>query len=285
MLSLGCKARPGGASNSKSRGPRPCSRPTDMRTYVRMWHDDQRSRALRLVRDGRPDAVVARRRGIPRSTIARWRRHPEPQRSVRRPNPAWRPGEPTTYCYLLGLYLGDGCISINRSTVQLRITCDALYGDLVAQAANALGVLFPESTVCRFRHPVHRKVDVQITDPSLVFAFPQHGQGRKHKRPIELLDWQLECTHAHPEHLIRGLIHSDGCRTVNRFSTKLPSGRIAMYEYPRYFFSNLSADIREIFCRHCDLLGIRWTRSNPRNISVSHRGSVALLDSFVGPKR
>jgi hypothetical protein len=51
-----------------------------------------------------------------------------------------------------------------------------------------------------------------------------------------------------------------------------------------YFFSNLSSDIRALFCEHCELLGIRWTQSNPRNISVSHRRTVALLDDFVGPK-
>jgi hypothetical protein len=84
---------------------------------------------------------------------------------------------------------------------------------------------------------------------------------------------------------MRHLIHSDGCRTINRFKTKLPSGRIGEYEYPRYFFSNRSADIRGLFCEYCEVLGIRWTQSNPRNISVSHRDSVALLDSFVGPKR
>jgi hypothetical protein len=65
---------------------------------------------------------------------------------------------------------------------------------------------------------------------------------------------------------------------------KLPSGRIGEYEYVRYFFSNLSADIRGIFCDHCELLGIRWTQSNPRNISISHRDSVAALESLVGPK-
>jgi hypothetical protein len=27
-----------------------------------------------------------------------------------------------------------------------------------------------------------------------------------------------------------------------------------------------------------------WTQSNPRNISVSHRDSVALLDAHVGAK-
>jgi hypothetical protein len=84
---------------------------------------------------------------------------------------------------------------------------------------------------------------------------------------------------------VRGLIHSDGCRSVNRFKTKLPSGRVAEYAYPRYFFSNLSPDIRGLFCEACDRLELRWTQSNHRNISISHRASVALLDEFVGPKR
>lgn len=64
----------------------------------------------------------------------------------------------------------------------------------------------------------------------------------------------------------------------------MPGGRRATYEYPRYFFSNLSADIRTIFCEHCDRLGIHWTLSNPRNVSVARRESVARLDQIVGPK-
>ena len=52
----------------------------------------------------------------------------------------------------------------------------------------------------------------------------------------------------------------------------------------RYFFSNLSADIRRIFVNHCDLLGIRVTQSNHRNLTVSHRNSVAILEQIVGPK-
>jgi hypothetical protein len=115
-------------------------------------------------------------------------------------------------------------------------------------------------------------------------AFPQHGPGRKHERRIELADWQREIVDAFPHEFVRGLLHSDGCRTVNRFATKLPSGRVAEYAYPRWFFSNRSADIRGLFCEYCERLGIRWTQSNPRNISVSHRDSVALLDSFVGAK-
>jgi hypothetical protein len=65
---------------------------------------------------------------------------------------------------------------------------------------------------------------------------------------------------------------------------KLPSGRVAEYSYVRHFFSNLSADIRQIFVDHCAPLGIRVTQSNPRNLSVSHRDSVAILEQIVGPK-
>ena len=45
------------------------------------------------------------------------------------------------------------------------------------------------------------------------------------------------------------------------------------------------ADIRGLFCEYCDVLGIRWTQPNHRNISVSHRDSVAAMDEFIGPKR
>jgi hypothetical protein len=84
----------------------------------------------------------------------------------------------------------------------------------------------------------------------------------------------------YPEEFVRGLIHSDGRRTINRFRTTLPSGRVAEYAYARYFFSNLSTDIRGLFCTTCDRLGVRWTLSNPRNVSVAHRPSVARLDAI-----
>ena len=122
---------------------------------------------------------------------------------------------------------------------------------------------------------------LRSTGPAL---FPQMGPGPKHERPIVLAPWQREIVEAHPWPFVRGLIHSDGCRTVNRFKTRLPSGRVAEYAYPRYFFSNLSADIRRLFCESCEQLGLRWTQSNHRNISISHRTSVALLDENVGPK-
>jgi hypothetical protein len=114
-------------------------------------------------------------------------------------------------------------------------------------------------------------------------AFPQHGPGKKHERAIHLTRWQQELVGQFPNEFLRGLIHSDGSRVINRFRINLASGP-REYAYPRYFFSNLSADIRGLFCTTCDQLGIRWTQSSHKNISVADRRSVALLDSFVGPK-
>ena len=83
-----------------------------------------------------------------------------------------------------------------------------------------------------------------------------------------------------PELLLRGLIHSDGCRFTNGVPV-----RGTRYAYPPYTFSNASEDIRHIFCRTCDLVGVEWRQMNARNISIAQRESVALLDRFVGPKR
>jgi hypothetical protein len=67
---------------------------------------------------------------------------------------------------------------------------------------------------------------VQASYQHWLEALPQHGPGRKHKRAIVLRPWQQIILERAPHAFLRGLIHSDGCRTVNRFRTKLPSGRV-----------------------------------------------------------
>jgi hypothetical protein len=190
-----------------------------------------------------------------------------------------------TYSYLLGLYLGDGYIVQKpRGGAQLVIVCDLAYPDLIDACWAALVLVSLNPHVTRYRPAGQRCVRLMSAWKHWTALFPQHGPGRKHDRKIELAPWQREVVDRFPGEFLRGLLHSDGCRTVNRFKTELPSGRVAEYEYPRWFFSNRSADIRALFCEYCDRLGIGWTQSNPRNISVSHRRSVALLDSFVPAK-
>jgi hypothetical protein len=106
--------------------------------------------------------------------------------------------------------------------------------------------------------------------------FPQHGPGKKHERLIRLTGWQWQHVCERPDLLLRGLLHSDGCRFQN-------TGR-GGWSHPRYSFTNTSTDIRAIFCEACNLLGLRWT-SAKRTIYVSRKDDVALLDLFVGPKR
>jgi hypothetical protein len=196
----------------------------------------------------------------------------------------WEPSDLAGYCYLLGLYLGDGCIGkTSPGSTQLVLTLDDRYPGIIAAAETAIRGCLP--TVNVGRSHVRGATRVYASHPAWPEAFPQHGPGRKHTREIDLVPWQRAITYAHPKALLRGLIHSDGSRCINRFTTQLPSGRVAKYEYVRYFFTNYSSDIRHIFCEHCDLLDVRWTQSSFKNVSVSHRDSVAKLDEFIGPKR
>jgi hypothetical protein len=109
--------------------------------------------------------------------------------------------------------------------------------------------------------------------------FPQHGPGRKHSRPIVLEPWQQAIVDAEPEAFLRGLIHTDGWRGLNRVTVKGKD-----YAYPRYQFSNRSDDIRKLFTDTCDELGIEWRRWGRWHISVAKRDAVARMDEFVGLK-
>lgn len=238
--------------------------------------------AKRLSASRLSDYEVARRTGVSRNTVMRWRRMGFPERAAR--VHAWTL-IPDAYAYTLGLYLGDGClVRAGRSTMYtLDIACDSRYPLITREATLSMALLF-DAPVRETKVRASNCVHLRLSHPALEYAFPQHGPGRKHERKIELVEWQRVLTHRHPDAFIRGLIHSDGARCINQVNTTLPSGRDAHYEYVRYFFTNYSADIRQIFCEHCELLGIRWTQSNSRNISISHRDSVAILEEIVGPK-
>jgi hypothetical protein len=241
---------------------------------------------LELIRAGWEDVEIARVTGIPRRTIRDWRngRTPDFDRLRTRPGPRANPcvvcgGDPlrlpqTDYTYLLGLYLGDGCIATHhRGVFRLRIVCADAYPELIQRCQSAMTQVLPNK-VCRVKKVGCTEVTAYSKHwPCL---FPQHGPGRKHERRIELTVWQQELVDQDPRPLIRGLLHSDGCRVLNWVNGTA---------YPRYHFCNLSADIRGIFGRACDQLGVAWRPNNRFTLSVARRGSVALLDEFVGPKR
>ncbi len=191
------------------------------------------------------------------------------------------------YAYLLGWYLGDGHISqpSGHRVPSLRITCDNSWPGLMAECEQVVRAVFPDNSVCLARKTGCH--DVKVYSNHLWCMFPQHGPGKKHERKIALEPWQQEIVDAHPWDFIRGLVHSDGCRFTN-WTTRMVRGERKRYEYPRYFFTNVSDDIRQLYTDTLDKLGIVWTHctrhGNPYNISVARKAPVALMDLHVGPK-
>ena len=182
---------------------------------------------------------------------------------------------PQEYVYLLGLYLGDGCISsVHRGVYRLRIALDSKYPEIIKWAADALAQIRGGKSHIQSRPG--NWVEVSAYWKCWPCFFPQHGPGKKHERLIALTDWQLELVDRWPSQLVRGLIHSDGYRYLN-------TGRRG-WVWPRYGFSQASDDIRGIFCYACDELGVHWTKSGERTIYVSRKADVAKLDEFIGPK-
>jgi hypothetical protein len=232
-----------------------------------------------LVHLGLNDCQVARATGIPRETINGWRlggwaRTPWSSRA----QPYDRATLPRLpYSYLLGLYLGDGYLARHaRGVYRLGIYLDQRYPWILEECAAAMSMVigrranFNQQPGC---------VQVNTYSKQWPRLFPQHGPGPKHLRPIVLEEWQRQIVEEYPREFLRGLIHSDGWRGMNRVTVK---GK--QYAYPRYQFSNASDDIRQLFCDACDLVGVEWRRMNARNISVAKRDSVALMDTFIGLK-
>lgn len=75
--------------------------------------------------------------------------------------------------------------------------------------------------------------------------------------------------------------HSDGSRSKN-WTRRVVAGQWKRYDYPRWQFTNHSADIRELCCWALDLVDIPWRQSNRSVISVSTRTGVARLDELIG---
>jgi hypothetical protein len=246
-------------------------------------------RARRLSQQGFIDREVSQITGVPLRTVRKWRtgtrRAPGKVRKGREPDfprCTGRPLDEPAYAYLLGLYLGDGWLTLgSRDVFALNIACCDDWPGLLSAAESAMSAVMPASKV--FGVQRIGMTEVKSTSKHWPCLFPQHGPGRKHSRRIELVDWQQAIVEKHPGDFARGLFHSDGYRGINRVR-RTRGGVERCYEYPRYLFSNTSADILRLCGQTLDQLGVAWRFSRPDTISVARREAVARLDEFVGPK-
>jgi hypothetical protein len=263
-----------------------------------MYSRDVVDETFRLKALGLTDKAIATQCGVSVQAIRHWRygNRRAPATEARRQNR-------TTYCprcsnahldehayaYLLGLYLGDGHITASRRGVYvLWIFCDNKYPGLMGLCVDAMQKVFPITAFRASRGD--GCTAVKATSKHWPCLFPQHGPGHKHSRRIVLETWQQKIVDDHPEPFVRGLVHSDGCRVLNRIRKR--GRKDEYYEYPRYHFSNTSQDIVGLFTSSLEQLGIPWTSHIQRQppfkdktaISVSRKEAVARMDAFVGPK-
>lgn len=264
-----------------------CSMPAAYLTILGMTRPiDDLQRAKVLIDSGMSQAEAARLLGIPRGTIRTWVRNGFARKQ--RPASSCRCGHPCphisgmahnpAYAYLLGLYLGDGYIAPQpHGGHRLRVTLDLKYPGIILECRRAMLGVHAGSVTEAMKVGC---LDVTSAWCHWTCVFPQHGPGPKHTRPIILAPWQRSVAIDHYPHLLlRGLIHSDGCRVVNTVKTR---GKV--YAYSRYHFSNRSTDIHQIFADACAAVGVVTRFNNQWNQSIVRRADAKRMDLFVGEK-
>lgn len=245
-----------------------------------------RDEAVRRVRHGQLPRDTAEALGVAVTTVYEWLARDAPELVFRPHERCWRcyPADADlgAYAHLLGLYLGDGCLTIMRSgACALSVFCADAWPGLVEECDEVMRLVLA-SSVCRVQRQGCQ--EVKAYSQHWLCLLPQHGPGKKHDRTIVLEPWQLEVVTAHPGRLLRGLFHSDGWRGHNVAVHRAPDGFVTRYRYSRYEFTNKSADIRRICTDALDQLAIAWRPNGPYRISVNRRAAVAAVDEHVGPK-
>jgi hypothetical protein len=102
----------------------------------------------RLIAAGVNDSAIAAQTGIPRCTVRDWRWRPQLRSRDSRGTPCAHdfsrlPAK--AYSYLLGLYLGDGCISKHPRAWRLRIVLDDKYPRIKVAVARLDEFVGPKS--------------------------------------------------------------------------------------------------------------------------------------------
>jgi len=158
----------------------------------------------------------------------------------------------------------------------LRVYCADARPGLIEECETAMRTALAKSV-----QPAQQTgcVAVQSNSQHWPCLLPQHGPGKKHDRPLQLTEWQRPMIEANAGYFLRGLFPSDGCRVTNRVKRGEKT-----YFYPRYMFSNESADIMRLCQESLDRLGVGWRMCRRNMLSVARKEAVAVLDEHVGAK-
>lgn len=134
--------------------------------------------AVMLLATGMSDYAIALQTGVERGTVRNWRRAGQPPQTIVRRQLAasWSVVDGPSYCYLLGAYLGDGTVCIQKG-IWLQIVNDRRYQQISREILAAMEATFPGP--CSHSHPssIGESDVLCISHPGVLRAFPQHGAG------------------------------------------------------------------------------------------------------------
>lgn len=196
------------------------------------------------------------------------------------------------YAYLLGIFLGDGCLSKDKKNVyRIRVSCDAKYTGIIQKIQSTIEHILPNNKVGLVIHEMNKGIpsciDVCCYSKDWVLLFPFYKPGRKHTYKIQLEEWQERIIKDYPKEFWLGLFHSDGSRYI---STQKPCKKHSnIYSHTCYNFTQKSKDIMNLFIWCSGLLGLE-TKARMRSdgscyvVSIYKQKYVAFLDTFAGAK-
>lgn len=255
------------------------TKPIDESKYVEV---------MKLLETGMKISDIAKLTGINRSSISNWKCRKgrgtyltpteglTPVEYLHLLRDGWSDVDAEDYSYILGLYLGDGCIYSMPRTKIITFTLDKKYPKLNEYTVEVLGRFFNKKPLICDRSKQNRgnAIDIKICSSKLDLIFPQHGRGVKHRRSITLSDWQINLIN-HGS-LVKGLIMSDGCYYFDSHNKK-----------HMYSFSNKSEDIVRILSRSLTELNIAFDISKSKNsytLRVCRTSDVSKLFDLIGNK-
>jgi Homeodomain-like domain len=105
------------------------------------WTEDKFRRVKDLAHLGLSDYKIAAVTGVPRSTVLRWRKRIDPPHSglTSVMSDGWKVTDVAVYCYLLGIYLGDGHLTHRPpGSWSLRVSCDRAYPEIIGEIRRAM---------------------------------------------------------------------------------------------------------------------------------------------------
>ncbi len=244
-----------------------------------MRTQDEYNKIVVLYKKGMNNCAISKQLNIPRTTVRDMISNPLYIKSpfvIPVNNNDFR----KIYSYFLGVFLGDGCLSLHKKSVyRCRITLDVKYPNIITKTKLCIESIMQNnkvSIVNRLRQGKPSCVDVSCYSKEWVKLLPFYKPGPKWKYKIQLEDWQQSIIKEYPKEFWLGLYHSDGCRYKQTNCNSY-----------YYCFAQKSEDITNLFTWCSDLLNIKYRilrRPNINIITITDKISRQKLDTFAGPK-